>query len=161
MGFVAGPALGGFLGETDLRLPFLVAAGLSIVNGVYGYVAIPESLPSNRRAGFSLIRTNPFAALSALLARPGAGGLVAVFSLQALALALLETSWVLFTHFRFAWGTRENGIALFCVGLVHAITQGGLLPRLLRIAGDVRLALAGRTSGSSCTSSTARRRVVG
>jgi len=65
-----------------------------------------------------------------------------------LAQLILQTTWVLFTHFRFGWGPRENGFALFCVGLVAAVVQGALLGRLLGRFGEVRLALIGLSVGT-------------
>jgi DHA1 family tetracycline resistance protein-like MFS transporter len=76
------------------------------------------------------------------------GSLVAVFALVILAQLMLQTTWVLFTHFRFGWGPRENGFALFCVGLVATVVQGGLLGRLLRRFGEARLALWGLATGT-------------
>jgi len=147
LGFICGPAVGGILGDIDLRLPFFVAAALSLVNAIYGFVVVPESLPADRRTAFAIARANPFSALARLARHEGIGGLVGVFALAVLAQLILQTTWVLSTHFRFGWGPRENGISLFCVGLVAAIVQGALLSRLLRWLGEVRLALAGLASG--------------
>ena len=148
LGFICGPMLGGLLGGIDLRLPFYVAAGLALVNGLYGAFLVPESLPPDRRAPFAFARANPFNALLALARHPEIGRLVAVFALVVLAQLILQTTWVLFTHFRFDWGPRENGFALFCVGVVAAGVQGALLGPLLRRFGDVRLSLAGLTVGA-------------
>jgi DHA1 family tetracycline resistance protein-like MFS transporter len=148
LGFICGPMLGGLLGSIDLHLPFYVAAGLSLVNGIYGVFVVPESLPRDRRAPFAIRRANPFTALLALSRHPEIGRLVAVFALVVLAQLILQTTWVLFTHFRFGWGPRENGFALFCVGLVAAVVQGALLGPLLRRFGDVRLSLTGLTVGT-------------
>lgn len=143
LGFICGPMLGGILGSINLHLPFYVAAALALCNGLYGAFLVPESLPSDRRAAFSLRRANPFAALLALSRHREVGRLVVVFALCILAQLILQTTWVLFTHFRFGWGPRENGYALFCVGLTAAVVQGGLLGRLLRWLGEVQLALIG------------------
>ena len=143
LGFICGPMLGGILGSIDLHLPFYVAAALALCNGLYGAFVVPESLPAERRAAFSLRRANPFTALLALSRHREVGRLVVVFALCILAQLILQTTWVLFTHFRFGWGPRENGFALFCVGLVAAVVQGGLLGRLLRWVGEVQLALIG------------------
>ena len=148
LGFIFGPMLGGLLGTIDLHLPFYVAAGLSLINGLYGLIVVPESLPRDRRAAFDLRRANPFAALRALSRHREIGRLVLVFALVVLAQLILQTTWVLFTHFRFGWGTRENGFALFCVGLVAAVVQGALLGPLLRRFGEVRLALTGLAVGT-------------
>ena len=143
LGFIFGPMIGGLLGSIDLRLPFYAAAGLSLLNATYGYLIVPESLPRERRAPFSLARANPFAALLALTRHREVGSLVIVFALIVMAQLMLQFTWVLYTHFRFGWGPRENGFALFCVGLVATLVQGALLGPLLRRFGEVRLALAG------------------
>ena len=148
VGFIVGPMLGGLLGSIDLHLPFFAAGALSLINAAYGYFVVPESLPRERRAAFALARANPFAALLALTRHRGIGSLVVVFALVVLAQLLLQTTWVLYTHFRFNWGPKDNGFALFCVGLVAAIVQGGLLSPLLRRFGDVRLVLVGLTVGT-------------
>jgi len=148
LGFIFGPMAGGLLGAIDLHLPFYAAAGLSLINACYGFFVVPESLPRGRRTAFSLGRANPFAALLTLSRHREIGSLILVFALTVLAHLILQTSWVLYTHFRFDWGPRENGFALFCVGLVAAVTQGALLGPLLRRFGDVRLALAGLAVGT-------------
>jgi len=148
LGFIFGPMLGGLLGSIDLHLPFYVAAGLSLLNGLYGLIVVPESLPRDRRAAFALRRANPFSALLALSRHREIGRLALVFALVVLAQLILQTTWVLFTHFRFGWGPRENGFALFCVGVVAAVVQGALLGPLLRRFGEVRLALTGLSVGT-------------
>jgi DHA1 family tetracycline resistance protein-like MFS transporter len=147
LGFIFGPMLGGVLGAVNLRLPFYVAAGLALVNAAYGFFLVPESLPPERRAPFSWQRSNPLTALRVLAQHREIGGLVAVFGLVVFAQILLQSTWVLSTHFRFGWGPWENGISLCCVGIVAAVTQGGLLGRLLRHFGEVRLAFLGLASG--------------
>jgi DHA1 family tetracycline resistance protein-like MFS transporter len=61
---------------------------------------------------------------------------------------MLQTTWVLYTYFRFGWGPRENGIALFCVGVSAAVVQAGLLGWLIRRFGEVRLSIMGLASGA-------------
>ncbi|MBV9418138.1 MAG: MFS transporter, partial [Alphaproteobacteria bacterium] len=67
VGFLLGPAVGGFLGDINLRLPFLVAAALTLVNVLYGFFVVPESLPESRRAtSFHWRRANPLGSLRLL-----------------------------------------------------------------------------------------------
>jgi DHA1 family tetracycline resistance protein-like MFS transporter len=148
LGFIVGPMIGGLLGSIDLHLPFFAAGALSLLNAAYGYFVVPESLPRARRAPFAFSRANPFAALLALARHREIGSLVVVFALIVLAQLILQTTWVLYTHFRFGWGPKDNGFALFCVGLVAAVVQGGLLSPLLRRFGDMRLVLVGLTTGT-------------
>ncbi|WP_036166356.1 tetracycline resistance MFS efflux pump [Massilia sp. 9096] len=148
LGFICGPILGGMLGNVGLHLPFYVAAALSAANFVYGFIAVPESLPPERRAPFSLARVNPFGALARLLARRDIRGLLVVYTLVTFAQMMLQSTFVLFTTFRFAWTPADNGIALFCVGLSSIVVQAGLLGVLIRRLGEVRLALLGLGSGA-------------
>jgi len=148
LGFIFGPMIGGLLGTVDLRLPFYAAAGLSLLNAAYGFFVVPESLPRERRSPFALSRANPFAALLTLGRHPEIGRLIVVFALVVLAQLMLQVTWVLYTHFRFDWGPRDNGFALFLVGLVATVVQGAFLGRLLARFGEVRLALTGLAVGT-------------
>src|SRR5882757_2098844 len=73
LGFIFGPMLGGLLGAIDLHLPFYVAAGISMLNAIYGFLFVPESLPQERRTPISLARANPFRALIALVSNHAVG----------------------------------------------------------------------------------------
>ncbi|GAA5786063.1 TCR/Tet family MFS transporter [Chitiniphilus shinanonensis] len=148
LGFIVGPMLGGLLGATDVRLPFYVAAGLSLLNAAYGLFVLPESHPVAKRVAFSFARANPFSALWSLAQLRGVGSLIAVYTLFMLAQFVLHATWVLYTTFRFDWTPRENGISLFIVGLVGAVVQGVLLGRLMRHWGERRLVYIGFASGA-------------
>ena len=148
LGFICGPMLGGLLGSVNLHLPFYVAAGLCAANFIFGYCFVRESLPKEKRTAFSLARANPFSSLARLARRPDIRGLVAVFALVTFAQVMLQTTWVLYTNFRFGWSPLENGIALFCVGLTSAVVQAGLLGWLIKRFGEVKLSLLGIASGA-------------
>ncbi len=148
MGFIVGPMLGGLLGSVNLHLPFYVAAGLCAANFIFGFFLVPESLPKERRTAFSLARANPFSSLLRLARRPDIRGLVAVFALVTFAQVMLQTTWVLYTNFRFGWSPRDNGISLFCVGLTAVVVQAGLLGWLMKRFGEVKLSLLGIASGA-------------
>lgn len=146
LGFICGPALGGLLGDNNLHLPFYAAAALTAVNFVYGYFFVPESLPAGRRSPFTLARLNPFAALLRLVGRKEIRGLVIVIALVTFGQMMLQSTWVLYTTFRFAWTPRDNGIAMFCVGLSSVVVQAGLLGMLIKRFGEVKLAQLGIAS---------------
>lgn len=148
LGFICGPMLGGLLGSVNLHLPFYVAAALSGANLLYGYFAVPESLPLEGRGEFKLAKINPFSAIGRLLRRTEIRGLVVVYALMTFAQMMLQSTWVLYTTFRFDWTPRENGIALFCVGVSAAVVQAGLLGILMHRFGERRLSLLGLTSGA-------------
>ena len=132
LGFTLGPALGGVLGAIDLRLPFFVAGTLAIVNWLYGFFVLPESLAPEKRRPFEWRRANPIAAFQRLRELQGVGPLVLVVGLASLAQFTLHNSWVLYTTFKFGWGPAQNGWSLFAVGMMTAFVQGVLLKHMLR-----------------------------
>ena len=136
LGFTIGPALGGVLGGIDLRLPFFTAAGLSLVNWLYGYFILPESLPPEKRSEFSLAHGNPFGTLKQLKVYPFVAGLAAVFVLKSLAQRGLENVWVLYTGYKFDWTSTTNGQALCLVGIMAIIVQGGLVRPVCKRFGE-------------------------
>jgi MFS transporter, DHA1 family, tetracycline resistance protein len=146
LGFICGPILGGLLAPYGLRLPYFAAASFSLLNWLYGFFVLPESLPRDRRSAIDFAKANPFRALLALTKVRGIGSLVWVVVLTAFPQFLLQSTWVLFTTFRFGWGPRENGFSLFIVGIAAALGQTVLLGFLLRKLGDVKTALAGLAS---------------
>lgn len=148
VGFILGPATGGLLGEIDVRLPFVVAGCLALINLAYGYFVLPESLPLDKRRAFAWRSANPISSLAKLAALQGVGVLVVVIGLSALAQFILHASWVLFTSFKFGWGPWENGMSLFAVGLMSVIVQGFLLPRLLKRFSPQRLVVLALVSSS-------------
>jgi MFS transporter, DHA1 family, tetracycline resistance protein len=148
LGFICGPMLGGLLSHYGLRLPYFAAAGFCLLNWLYGFFVLPESLPDHRRSAINFAKANPFAALTALTKVKGVGSLVWVVVLTAFPQFLLQSTWVLYTTFRFDWGPREIGFSLFIVGIASALGQTVLLGPLLRKLGDGKTALLGL--GSSC-----------
>jgi DHA1 family tetracycline resistance protein-like MFS transporter len=146
LGFICGPILGGLLTPYGLRLPYFAAASFCLLNWAYGFFVLPESLPANRRSAIDFAKANPFSALIALTKIHGIGSLVWVVVLTAFPQFLLQSTWVLYTTFRFGWGPRENGFSLFVVGIAAALGQTVLLRFLLRKLGDIKTALVGLAS---------------
>ncbi len=150
MGFILGPVLGGLLGAIDLHLPFFVAGGLAVLNWLYGYFVLPESLPVERRQPFKWREANPVSSLRALGELNGVGSLIAVVALSGLAQFMTHTSWVLYTTFKFGWGPLQNGWSLFAIGLMSVLVQGVFLSRLLKRFSPKRLTIMGLVSSSLC-----------
>jgi DHA1 family tetracycline resistance protein-like MFS transporter len=146
LGFIFGPMIGGMLALADIRLPYFAAGTLGLVNWLYGFLVLPESLPLDRRKPFSLARANPFSALIALTKVHGVGGLIFVYALTVFPQYLLQCTWVLYNTFRFGWAPWENGVSLFLAGIVFAVGQGAVLGIMLRRFGDIRTTLIGLTS---------------
>ena len=138
IGFVLGPAVGGFLGEADLRLPFFVAAGAVALNWAYGAFLLPESLPVEKRRAFSWRRANPVGGLLNLRRFPGIFGLAGVYFLSVFGTMMLQSTWVLYTGFRYGWTPRQVGVSLMVVGISAIIVQGKLVGVLLPRIGEKR-----------------------
>lgn len=147
LGFIIGPVLGGWLGEIGLRLPFYAAAGLCAVNLALAWRFLPESLPKDSRRPFRPREANPIGAFR-LMARYGTvTALMAVFAFTQLAERSMESTWVLFTDFRFAWGPAEVGLSLAMVGLLMAFSEGVLVRWLVPRLGERRMLFAGLVAG--------------
>jgi DHA1 family tetracycline resistance protein-like MFS transporter len=148
VGFILGPVMGGLLGAINLRLPFVVAGCLALVNLTYGFFVLPESLPVERRHAFSWRTANTLSALRRLTELKGVGRLATVLGLCGLAQFVMYTSWVLYTTFKFGWGPLQNGWSLAAVGVTGALVQGVLLGRLLERFRARRLAVLGLVSST-------------
>jgi MFS transporter, DHA1 family, tetracycline resistance protein len=148
VGFICGPVLGGFLSSYGLRLPYFAASGLCLLNWIYGFFVLPESLPFGRRTSINFAKANPFSALLGLTKVHGIGSLVWVFVLTAFPQFILQSTWVLYSTFRFGWGPRENGFSLFVVGVAAVLGQAVLLGLMLRKFGDRGTALLGLASST-------------
>ena len=143
LGFIFGPALGGLLGGIHLRAPFFVAAALALMNWVFGYLVLPESLPPEKRSSFTLAKANPLGTLSRLRAYPLVARLALIIFCLSLAQRGLENVWVLFTSYRFGWNAQTNGLMLGWVGVMAVIVQGGLVARIISTLGERRTILLG------------------
>ncbi|MEO6280664.1 MFS transporter [Roseateles sp.] len=148
IGFILGPVVGGWLGHYDVHWPFLAAGCMAVLNWCYGFFVLPESLPPGRRTAFNWKKANPISALRGLAALKGVGALVVVIALSSLAQFMLHMTWVLYTKFRFGWGSLEVGWSLFAVGIVSVLSQGVLLKPLLARFSAQRLAVISMTSAS-------------
>ncbi len=149
LGFVLGPALGGLLGAADPRLPFWVAAGLSLANFLYGLLVLPESLPRERRGAFGLRRASPLGALSLLRARPGLASLAAVHFLKQLSHVVLPVVFVLYAGWRYGWDAATLGLTLALVGVCSAVVQGVLVGPVVARLGERRALLLGLCCGAA------------
>jgi DHA1 family tetracycline resistance protein-like MFS transporter len=143
LGFIAGPVLGGLLGNIGLHLPFFVVAGITLLNALYGFFVLPESLQPENRREFSWARANPVGSLASLGVYPIVLGLAGVTVLSGLAQNALQTIWVLYTSHRFNWDAGDVGISLAVVGLSAAIVQGGLTGRIVAKIGERRAIIYG------------------
>ena len=149
LGFVFGPALGGWLGSFDPRWPFWGAAALSLLNAGYGFFVLPESLPPQSRMAFGWRRANPVGSLVLLRSHHELFGLAAVAFLGYLAHAVLPSTSVLYMGYRYGWGTAAVGLMMAGVGVAAMIVQGGLIRPITARFGERATLLAGSLSGAA------------
>jgi len=147
-GFVAGPALGGVLGEWGPRVPFWAAAGMSGLAFLYGLFVLPESLPEDRRMPFSWARANPFGALRLLRSHPELSGLAVVNFLIYFAHHVFSAVFVLYAAARYGWGAFEVGILFAMVGALDMVVQGVLVGPAAQRFGDRKVMVFGLTLGA-------------
>lgn len=160
LGFVFGPLLGGWLGsdhsplaflmKDPVRIPFLVAGVMTLINAAYGLFVLPESLPRERRAAFHLGRAHPIGAYARLRHYPLVMGLAAALFLFNLAQIGLHSTWALSMMHRFQWTTVDVGLSLFAVGIGAAVVQGGLARRIVPALGERRSLMFGSVLGVLC-----------
>ena len=138
LGFIIGPAIGGLLAGWGTRAPFYAAAILCLLNTLYGYFVLPESLSKENRRHFHWKRANPFGSLQLFRRYPTIGGLAISFFLIYLAAQAVQGNWNFFTIYRFNWSEKMVGISLAVVGLLVGLVQAGLTRVVNPKIGDER-----------------------
>jgi DHA1 family tetracycline resistance protein-like MFS transporter len=134
LGFIIGPGIGGLLGELGPRVPFIAAAGLTLLNVIYGYFVLPESLTKEHRRPFDWKRANPLGSLLQLRKYKGVGGLIISLIFVYISAHAVQSTWTFFNIEKFNWSNALIGFSLTVVGLLVALVQGLLIrytnPRL-------------------------------
>jgi DHA1 family tetracycline resistance protein-like MFS transporter len=128
LGFIIGPVIGGLAGSTwGPQAPFLVAAALTLLNVVYGYFVLPESLDKSQRRAFDWKRANPIGSLNHIRKYPVVASLVVSFFFIYVAAQAVQSNWSYYTMFKFNWTEAQVGFSLAVVGVLIAAVQGGLI----------------------------------
>jgi DHA1 family tetracycline resistance protein-like MFS transporter len=147
LGFILGPAIGGLLGGIDLRLPFWVAAGLSLANTAYGYFILPESLPVEKRRAFHWRNASVANSLRLLRSHPELLGMAAALFIMGLAHEALPNTFVLYADQRYGWSEGQVGLALAVIGVGSVLVSMLMVKPLVRRLGERRAALFGLCCG--------------
>ena len=138
LGFILGPVIGGYLGQFGSRIPFIAAAIFTLINLIYGYFILPESLKINKRRKFDIKRANPIGTLSSLRRYPIISGLLICIVLFNIAQHATHSTWTFFTIEKFNWGEDIVGYSLGFIGLLAAIVQGGLIRVIIPKLGNIK-----------------------
>ena len=142
-GVILGPALGGFLGAIDPRAPFWAATVIALLNGLYGYFVLPESLPRSLRAPMRWINANPVGALGLLASRPGLVVLAVNLLLLWFAGYALNSIFVLYTAHRYGWTPWALGVFCSALAAVNILVQSQLAGRTATWLGERRTVIIG------------------
>jgi MFS transporter, DHA1 family, tetracycline resistance protein len=144
LGFVLGPVVGGLIGsQFGPHAPFFTSAALALLNAVYGYFVLPESLAPVNRRPFEWRRANPIGSLRNLFRYPAILGLVGAMFLLYIAGHAAQSTWTYFTFERFQWNEAQVGYSLAFVGLVIGGVQGGLTRVVIPRIGQRRAVFVG------------------
>jgi MFS transporter, DHA1 family, tetracycline resistance protein len=136
LGFIVGPLLGSLFSQFGVRVPFLVAASLALLNWLYGYFVLPESLAVENRRQFDWKRANPLGSLLQLKKYPATIGLIASMVLIYIAGHAAQSTWTYFTMERFNWNEQWVGYSIAFVGVSIAVVQGGLIKPAMKVLGE-------------------------
>ena len=138
LGFILGPVIGGYLGQFGSRVPFIAAAAFTLINLIYGYFILPESLDKKNRRKFDIKRANPVGTLMSLKRYPVISGLLICIVLFNIAQHATHSTWTFFTIEKFGWSEKLVGYSLGFIGLLAAIVQGGLIRVIIPKLGNVK-----------------------
>lgn len=143
LGFIIGPSIGGILGQYGSRVPFYAAAGLTLINWLYGYFILPESLDKQNRRRFDWKRANPAGTLLQLRKYPVIIGMAGALMLIYIAGHATQSTWAYYTKERFNWDPAWIGYSLTFVGIMVAFVQGVLIRWLVPVLGQYKAVYTG------------------
>jgi DHA1 family tetracycline resistance protein-like MFS transporter len=140
IGFIIGPAIGCLLGDFNMRAPFLFAAGLSLLNLIYGAFVLKESLALENRRNFSFTRANPIGAFFQLKKYKNFAWVFVVIFLLFFGAMAIQSTWNYYTMEKFGWKIKDVGLSLTFVGICIALIQGALAGTLSKKIGNIKTA---------------------
>jgi DHA1 family tetracycline resistance protein-like MFS transporter len=143
LGFIIGPVIGGALSPMGLRVPFIACAILTLVNWLYGFFILPESLSTENRRKFEWKRANPWSSLMRLKRYPVITGLIVSLILLYVSAHAVQSNWSYYTIEKFDWSPDMIGYSLAVVGVVFALVQGGLIRVIIPKLGQERSVYVG------------------
>jgi len=143
LGFIIGPVIGGVLGQFGSRVPFIAAAILCLLNWLWGFFVLPESLPKEKRRKFEWRRANPVGSMLHLRKYPGISELIGSLVLVYIASHAVQSNWAFYVTEKFNWSEKMIGLSLGVVGLLVGLVQGGLIRVINPLLGNERSVYVG------------------
>ena len=136
LGFIIGPVIGGLASKWGTSVPFMIAAGLTLMNVLYGYFILPESLTKENRRAFDWSKANPLGALAQLQKYPVVSGLIVTLVLVNIAAHAVQSNWTYYTIYKFNWSEEMIGYSLATVGILVSLVQGLLIRKAIPFLGQ-------------------------
>jgi len=146
IGFMIGPAIGGFLGEYGSRTPFFVASAMAAITFVYGFINFPETMSEDSRRPFSFKRANPVGALLSLKKIQGVLGIAGIYFLWVTSTNIYPVTWAYFAPIKYGWDSKTVGLSLSLVGISMALVQMFVLGRVVEKWSERVTAMIGLTA---------------
>jgi len=143
VGFIVGPVLGGLLGELGTRAPFLAASALAMLNLLFGYFVLQETLEPEKRRKFEWKRANPLGAFKHLSMRPVVLMLALVVFIFGIGHQVYPSVWAFYTIEKFGWSELDIGLSLGAVGAVFGFSQAIVTRWAIPRYGEINCAAAG------------------
>jgi DHA1 family tetracycline resistance protein-like MFS transporter len=144
LGLIFGIALGGYLAAVNLRLPFIVASGFAVCNGLYGLFVLPESLPLSQRRKFEWRRADPVRSLWRIFKKqPALATLLVGTGIVYIAQKAVEYLLSFFLYEKFNWTPASVGTLGVTIGVILVAIQAGLLRYTLPKFGKKKNIIAG------------------
>ena len=151
LGFVVGPAIGGLLGAFGPRVPFYVAAGVSLLNFVFGYFALPETLAKSQRRAFDPARANPIGTFKVFATYPNILPLSLLMAIYFFVSSVYPAGWAFWGSAKYGWAPETIGLTLACFGIVQAFVQGLLTGPAVKLMGERGATILGLFMAIICT----------
>lgn len=148
LGFIIGPAIGGLLANHGAQAVFLAAGAFNLLNFLWGLFVLPESLPQSRRRPIDFAALDPLRSLGGILKLDSIRALILVNTLLHFGGQTHPSIWTLYTQHRFHWTPTQVGFSLTVVGVLNALTQGGLTGWAVKRFGERRIVVWGSLAQS-------------
>ncbi len=143
VGFIIGPAIGGFLGDLGTRVPFFIAGFLALSVALYGYFFFPETISNEDRRDFVWKKANPLSTFLKLSKENQIIPVAIIYFIWICATNVYPASWTFYAKAQFGWDSKMIGISLTIVGISMVITQMFVLGNMVKRFGERKTALIG------------------
>jgi MFS transporter, DHA1 family, tetracycline resistance protein len=146
-GTIIGPSVGGLLAKFGYAVPMYFGAAITLLIVIYGFFYMPESLSKNNRLQeITFVRLNPFSQLASLLSMKNLNRLLISAFLLWIPNGSMQAVFSQFTMDSFSWKPAIIGLMFSIMGFQDILSQGFIMPKLLKKLSDQQIAVLGMVS---------------